>query len=152
MKPITINVPKGHKASFDEATSEITFSEIPLDVKERILTFEDVLKEMKVDPKEFIKSLENLTSDEVAYKRLKLITAAFNEGWTPDWTNGQWDKFTAYFTMGGSSGVGFSFFGCGNRGSGSHVGSRLVFKSADLAKHVGKLFIDDFRDFLTLNQ
>jgi hypothetical protein len=151
MKSITIEVPKGHKASFDEATNQVTFLPIPTDVKERILTFEDVLKEMKVDPKEFIKSLQNLTSDEVAYKRLKLIIAAFNEGWTPDWTNGQWDKFVAYFTIGGSSGVGFSCIGFGDWRSYSDVGSRLVFKSADLAKHVGKLFIDDFRDFLIIN-
>ncbi|MBY0485664.1 MAG: hypothetical protein K2P85_00500 [Flavobacteriaceae bacterium] len=150
-KTITITAPEGKVINFNEANGTVIFEDEPKSVIERILNFEDVLKEHKIEPTDFLKSIESLSSDEVAYRKLKLIVSAFNEGWTPDWTNGKWDKYVAYFTMGGSSGVDFSYCACADWYSVSFVGSRLVFKSSDLAKHVANLFIEDFRDFLTTN-
>lgn len=150
-KTITITAPEGKVINFNEANGTVIFEDEPKSVIQRILNFEDVLKEHKIDTSEFLKGIEGLSSDEVAYRKLKLIVSAFNEGWTPDWTNGQWDKYVAYFNMGGSSGVAFSCRAYVSWDSGSGVGSRLVFKSSDLAKHVANLFIEDFRDFLTTN-
>ena len=121
----------------------------------KIKTFEDACEKLGINPEEiklsYPEGINHHAKAFVAHMKLVIIIEALNDGWKPDWTNGNWDKYYAWFRMGGSSGVGFSFNGCGNWLSHSFVGSRLVFKSADLAKHVGKLFIDDFRDFLIIN-
>ena len=151
-KQITIEAPEGHVIdNFDAKTGKVTFKPTPKNVKERILTFEDVLKELKINPANFLLRLEDLSPDEVAYRRLKLIIKAFNEGWEPDWNNSSEYKYYAYFTMGSASGAGFSYDACDLWSTGSGAGSRLCFKSGELAKHVGQLFIDDYRDFLTTN-
>ena len=71
---LTINIPKGHKVgSFDEATGQITFVEIPKDIQDRITCFDDVLLVNGTDKREFEKSVHGLTNDEVAYKQLKKL-------------------------------------------------------------------------------
>jgi hypothetical protein len=120
------------------------------DIKERIKTFDDVLRENGVKRSVFENNIQDLTTDEVAYKMLKEIVKAFNEGWAPDWTNSNEYKYYAYFTMGSPSGGGFSYRDCDFWRSDSTVGSRLCYKSADLAKHAGQLFENVYKDFLTL--
>jgi hypothetical protein len=121
------------------------------DVKARINNFIDVLIELNIDGKEFVEQTKNLSPDELAYKQLKLIVKAFNEGWTPDWTNSNEYKYYPWFKMGSPSGGGFSYYDYAYWRTGSTVGSRLCFKSADLAKHAGQLFESIYKDFLTLN-
>ncbi|MNY77977.1 hypothetical protein D3C86_2180520 [compost metagenome] len=48
------------------------------------------------------------------------------------------------------SGAGFSFFDYAFDHSGSCVGSRLVFKSRELAEYAAKQFINEYKDFFTL--
>jgi hypothetical protein len=79
------------------------------------------------------------TDDEVAYKELKLIAEALNEGWKPNWDDHNECKYYPWFNM-SSSGLSDGDFGCSCSGSG--VGSRLCFKSEELAKYAGKQFID----------
>jgi len=120
------------------------------EIKERIKNFDDVLRENGIKKTDFEKSCDNLTKDEVAYKQLKEIAKAFNEGWIPDWTNSNEYKYYAYFIMGSPSGGGFSYYAFGDWGTDSCVGSRLCYKSSDLAKHAGQLFESIYKDFLTL--
>jgi len=110
------------------------------DVKDRIKNFDDVLKENGISREDFETSCKGLEPDEIAYRMAKLVCLAFNEGWIPDWTNSNQYKYFPWFNMGSSSGVGFSSFVFDFWNSSSAVGSRLCFKSADLAKHAGKLF------------
>ena len=110
------------------------------DVKDRIKNFDDVLAENEISREDFETSCEGLEPDEIAYRMAKLVCLAFNEGWLPDWTNSNEYKYTPYFRMGSSSGVGFSYHDFGLWYALSDVGSRLCFKSSDLAKHAGQLF------------
>jgi hypothetical protein len=121
-----------------------------LEIKERIKTFDDVLRETGIKKSDFEKSCDGLTKDEVAYKQVKEIVKAFNEGWVPDWTDSSQYKYYPWFKMGSPSGGGLSYDDCDNWDAGSTVGSRLCFKSADLAKHAGQLFESIYKDFLTL--
>lgn len=86
------------------------------------------------------------SKDEKAYKMLKTITEALNEGWTPDWSNSNQPKYYPYFKM---SPFGF----CGTvyvwARSDSPVGSRLCFKTAALAEYAGKQFESIYKDLLT---
>jgi hypothetical protein len=111
-KTMQINPPQGFKfQSVDQSSGAINLVEIPKDIKERIKSFVDVLIVLGIDGNEFVEQTKNLPADELAYKQLKLIVQAFNEGWTPDWTNGKWDKYYPWFKMGSPSGGGFSYGG-----------------------------------------
>ena len=116
------------------------------DVTERIKTFDDVLSELGIIKAGFDLSLSTLESDEVAYRKLKLIAKALNEGWTPNWNDSNW-KYWPYFSLSGSR---FSYFGYADDGSYSGVGSRLCFKTSALAKYAGETFTDIYKDFMTL--
>ncbi len=109
------------------------------DIKERIKTFDDVIRELGDDPEEFKNAISIMEEpDEIAYVKLKLIAEALNEGWTPDWSNGEFDKWYPWFDMNDSSSAGrFSFGVAGSLGSRSLVGSRLCFKSKGLATYAG---------------
>ena len=122
------------------------------DIKERIKTFDDVIRELGDDPEEFKNAISIMEEpDEIAYVKLKLIAKALNEGWTPDWSNGEWDKWYPWFKMDDSSSAGrFSFSDAVNQRSGSSVGSRLCFKSKDLATYAGTQFLDIYKDFFTV--
>jgi len=150
MTTLKINIPEGFKiGTFDQNTGEVNFIPLPKDIKERIKNFDDVLIENGIDIEDFNNSLDGFSKDEIAYVKVKQIVKAFNEGWVPDWTNSNQYKYVPWFKMGSPSGVGFSYVDYGNWFSVSSVGSRLCFKSADLAKHAGKIFEDIYKDFLT---
>ena len=119
------------------------------EIKERIKTLNDVLRENGISEKKFSDSCEGLPDDEVAYKMVKEIVKAFNEGWTPDWTDSTQGKYYPWFEMGSPSGGGFSCSDFDRWHTASYVGSRLCYKSADLAKHAGQLFESIYKDFLT---
>ena len=122
------------------------------DIKERIKTFDDVIRELGDDPEEFKNAISIMEEpDEIAYVKLKLIAKALNEGWTPDWSNGEWDKWYPWFKMDDSSSAGrFSFGDSDLQHSHSSVGSRLCFKSKDLATYAGTQFLDIYKDFFTV--
>lgn len=110
------------------------------DVKDRIKNFDDVLKENGISREDFKTSCKGLEPDEIAYRMAKLVCITFNEGWLPDWTNSNEYKYFPWFNMSSSSGVGFSSRDYGVWNTLSYVGSRLCFKSSDLASYAGKLF------------
>ncbi|MDP3679753.1 MAG: hypothetical protein Q8R22_02835 [Flavobacterium sp.] len=148
---LKINIPEGFEIdSFEASTGEIKFKAIPKDIKERITNLNDVIRENGKTEEEFRESCKGLEPDEVAYKMIKEIVKAFNEGWVPDWTNSNEGKYYPWFKMGSPSGGGFSFDGYDYWRTYSYVGSRLCFKSADLAKHAGQLFESIYKDFLTV--
>jgi hypothetical protein len=122
------------------------------DIKERIKTFDDVIRELGDDPEEFKNAISIMEEpDEIAYVKLKLIAKALNEGWTPDWSNGEWDKWYPWFKMDDSSSAGrFSFIVAGNRVSTSAVGSRLCFKSEELADYAGTQFLELYRELFVI--
>lgn len=155
MQTLKINIPYGFKIkSFDEKTGEVHFEELPKDIKERIKTFEDVLEYHNYDKDTSAFELEYqkraYTTDEIAYVKLKLIAEALNEGWKPNWEDWNEFKYHPLFKMNSSSGCGFSYLCHDYVYSFSTVGSRLYFKSRELAEHAGKHFTDIYKDFLTL--
>ena len=120
----------------------------------KIKTFEDACKALGLDPKKSLPDFsgypEKHAKGMIAHAKLVIIAEALNEGWTPDWTDGNWDKYYPWFEMGSPSGVGFS---CGDYGhwlSGSSVGSRLCFKSSELAKYAGKQFEQLYKDYFVM--
>lgn len=150
MNTLKINIPEGYKVdTFDTTTGEIKFAPIPKVITDRIKSFDDVLDILEIDKADFEKSLHGLTPDEAAYRKVKLITEALNEGWKPEWDNDKWDKWYPWFYMPNSSGSGFAFRGAGSQLSSSYAGSRLCFKSNELAKYAANTFLDIYKEFFT---
>lgn len=109
----------------------------------------------------------------VAFMQLSIIAAALNGGWTPDWGNeDEWKYYPWYFfyskeewdnmseedesrVVGRAShyanaygGLVCSYANYVSASSGTGYGSRLAFKSKELAEYAGKQFIEIYADFL----
>lgn len=80
-----------------------------------------------------------------AVDKLKIVTKALNEGWTPDWNNSSQYKYVPYFRWNGTA---FVYHGYHGWFASACVGSRLCFKNAELAKYAAEQFIDLYNEFL----
>ena len=116
-------------------------------VKDRIKTVADVLEDNGFTQESFDESCKGLTVDEKAYRLSKLIGKSLNEGWEPNWDNSNETKYFPWFKLSSS---GFRFSDCGGWDAGSAVGSRLCFKSRELAIYAGETFTDVYKDFMII--
>lgn len=125
---------------------------IPKDIADSIKTFEDALKVLGIKYPSFTIDEDSGIANDItsleAYIKLIIITRALNEGWVPDWKNSNQYKYYPWFNL--SSGSGLSFFDYVFLFSGSGVGSRLCFKSSELAEYAGKQFTDIYKDFFLI--
>lgn len=157
----------------------------PHDIKECIKTFDDACRELG-ENHPFVRayngyakniSEENKNDvDVLAFLKLRIITAALNQGWSPDWTNDDEYKYYPWFCIYtedeyndlddddkerccrvvGRSGSNASAFGglvyalASNASSYSYAGSgsRLAFKTRELALYAGNQFIELWCDFV----
>lgn len=127
-------------------------SQLSDDIKERVKTFEDACAEEGKTPESVLPYKDPQDDHERglnAMAKMLVIAKALNEGWTPDWTNGNQRKWYPWFKHNGA-GFGFSFSYCVYTDSHSDVGSRLCFQTEELADYAGKQFIKEFNDFLIL--
>ena len=167
----------GRKA-VKEALGE-QFSEA-LPATERVKTYEDAVKELGNDHPlvEAASSAEwRFTNSEdkdiIAYLKLRVIVAALNDGWKPQFVPGErrwypWyeliskDEYDAMSedekqerrcvgrsSYGASASGGLVYSSASSASSFSHafIGSRLAFKSEALAEYAGKQFAELFADF-----
>lgn len=113
-------------------------------ITDRVKTFEDACEVTGDDP---IHSMFALgTSDEIAYKKLKVIVKALNEGTVLSFANSNQKKWYPWFEYSGS---GFRFFATAYASSlTTSTGSRLCFHSEELAKYAGTQFIELYNQFL----
>lgn len=70
-----------------------------------------------------------------------VIADSLNEGWVPNWKDHSQYKYYPYFKDSGA-GFGFSDTDYDYWGTLSNVGSRLYFRTAELAQHAGKIFAE----------
>ena len=127
--------------------------ETQLSIMDRVKTFEDALA--LADEKtreEYLKSVEGYnTPDEIAYKKLKLITKVVNEGWVADYTDPLQPKYYlwgGYLSNGAYAGLLCASCSDASGGSYGNVESRLNFKSREIAEYVGNHFLDLWNEYL----
>ncbi len=150
MKSATIEIPQGYEIdTVDHKTGKVEFKKSG-SIMDRIKTIEDVFADNRTSKLAFNNLSEELEPDEKAYRLLKLIVLSLNEGWTPDWNSPNEYKYYPWFEMRGSSGFRFNDYDIWN--SVSYVGSRLCFKSAELAEYAGRTFKEIYEDFMTIKQ
>lgn len=179
-KKVEIEIPVGKVAKWVDGVLTLV-DEKPQDVTERIKTFEDALNELEVraangdnTAKMLYDDWHNVTTDSddlIAYLQLRIITAALNEGWEPQFTKGErrwyfWydlitkeqydklsDKDKSRVVGGGGSlanayyGLVYASAGGASSYSSSYHGSRLAFKSEKLAAYAGRQFAEIYADF-----
>jgi hypothetical protein len=107
-------------------------------ITDRVQTFSDV---EAISGKKLTKRTDE-TEDEFAYRQIKLIAEVYNEGTVLDPMNTGQNKYYPWHLIDSSSGVGLAYDVYGRWRSGTGVGVRLCFKSAELAIDAGKKFID----------
>lgn len=122
-------------------------------IMDRVKTLSDALKIHGKPSKDIQWLLDYNGKDEVvraAQKWLQatIICKVLNEGWKPNWKDTNEYKYYPWFYM-DKAGVGFSYYGCDYGHSSSAVGSRLCFKSSELAEYAGKQFLDIYKGFMT---
>ena len=118
-------------------------------VTDTIKTFEDACKALKLNAKTVLAG--QTLPDVIAYIKLTIIARALNAGWTPDWADDEQPKFVPWFEYNAKT----KRFSCNDYDSwyqGSHVGSRLCFRTRELAEYAGKQFAAEYNNFLLLNK
>lgn len=152
-------------------------------VTERIKTFEDAVRELGethdlvVAYRAVIEMWkeEFLGRDMVAYLKLRIIVAALNEGWEPQFvederrwapyfwllTNAEIEKMEdndkaklcrvvgrSHYSANAYGGLVYAYASSASSYSSTNGGSRLAFKSEELAVYAGQQFIEIYRDFM----
>jgi hypothetical protein len=154
--------------------------EQPKDVRERIKTFEDAYHELGCEHP-FCKAWDSIyqgnenddcedIKDVIAYHKLRIIVAALNEGWKPEFTEDEYRYYPYYFfytkqeydnlsdvekksrcavdRAGFSGDLVFAYEIYTFSASRSYHGSRLAFKNRELAEYAGQQFFDIYKDFV----
>lgn len=158
----------------------------PKDVTNRIKTFEDALYELgKTHPlvkdyrllmmdTKFVPNTKHVSKDVIAYLKLRIITAALNEGWEPKFTKDEMRYFPCFYVYGKEeleqmndeqisrvviytskdefmhAGISFATADYASPNSITICGGRFFFKSSKLAIYCGKQFIDLWKDYLII--
>ena len=184
-KKIEIEIPEGKRPEWKEingvTTLVLTDEKDNRPVTERIKTFEDACNELGDEHplvKEYwgvIKINLDIKQDLISYLKLRIICAALNEGWEPQFTNDEYSYYTCFYIytqedidnmdeekkkslwlFGGSSHNGsscvlaYAYSYCAWSSSDSNFSARLAVKSEELAKYFGQQFIDIWSDYVAL--
>lgn len=154
-------------------------------VEERIKTFDDACRELG-ENHPFVRayngyakniSEENKNDvDVLAFLKLRIICAALNEGWEPQFTEDEWRWYPWFYLYteeelsnkseewktshalkmlrphypSGYDGLACASSHYAPSASGTHFGSRLCLKSEALATYCGSQFIDVWADFILI--
>ena len=113
-----------------------------------------------------------MTEDFIAYLKLRIIVAALNEGWEPKFEKGEYRYFPWFYLYtkeqydelddeekgrcvlrsGSSTFSSFGFVHCSAYYDASFsytsYGSRLAFRTRELAAYAGRQFIEEWADFM----
>ncbi|MDB8999919.1 hypothetical protein PN653_04770 [Parabacteroides distasonis] len=158
----------------------------PKDIMERVKTFEDACRELGEDHP-FVRSYNGYANnihennkndtDILAYLKLRIICAALNEGWEPQFTEDEW-RYYPWFTLWTEdelseksdewktdrhlistgeyqtdyAGLVYAYSFYAPSGTDAYIGSRLCLKSDTLAVYCGKQFINIWADFCLIRK
>lgn len=154
-----------------------------LPITERVKTYDDAVRELGPNHPyvEYANSAQWRYEgkdgyDIIAYLKLRVLVSALNEGWEPQFTEGEKRWYAWYYIISQSEYdamddeekakcrcVGRSYSGAGADGglvcsyagyassvSSTYVSARLAFKSEELAEYAAKQFVELFADFCFL--
>lgn len=122
----------------------------------QIKTFQAACKVKGVDPSEVLPDVSAFPKNHqkalIAAAKLFIIAEVLNAGWTPDWNNADQYKYYPWFDMEKTSSnkSGFRLYHVGFDFTFSAVGSRLCFRSREIAEYAAEQFLDLYKDYMVL--
>lgn len=172
-KKIEIEVPNGKKPEWVNGVLTL-MDEKPQNVMERVKTFKDACNELGIDHNEWMQDKKELglEADVIAYLKLRIIAAALNEGWKPQFTTDEYRYFPWFYlytqseidemsekeksrvvyrsSYDANANGGVAYAGTGNDSSVANmrIGSRLAFKTRELAEYAGRQFVEIWADYV----
>lgn len=155
----------------------------PKNIMDRVKTFEDAMNELGSEHtlvtlyESFMKDIpekDDFDNDVASYLKLRIVVAALNEGWEPQFTEDEYRWYPYFYlytkeeynrlnedekkkcrVVGRSSiyasvygGVAYAHANYAWSHSSTGSGCRLALKSEELAEYCGKQFIDIWMDYL----
>ena len=181
---IKIAVPAGKKAEWVDGFLKLVDNEEAKEKKpvtERVKTFDDACKELGIDAEAIQQQWQDAEItmlDEVAYQKLRIITAALNEGWEPEFKENEY-RYYPYCILYTKAEIEqkddewkdehnlLLWIGGGDSGNGTHCGlasahsnaawsdapagfsARLAHKTEELAIYSGKQFTELWANYYT---
>lgn len=181
---IKIAVPAGKKAEWVDGFLKLVDNEEAKEKKpvtERVKTFEDACKELGIDAEAIQQQWQDAgitMLDEVAYQKLRIITAALNEGWEPEFKEDEY-RYYPYCILYTKAEIEQKddewkdehnlqlWIGCGSSYAGAACGlasaysnfawsyayallsARLAHKTEELAIYSGKQFTELWANYTT---
>lgn len=181
---IKIAVPAGKKAEWVDGFLKLVDNEEAKEKKpvtERVKTFDDACKELGIDAEAIQQQWQDAgitMLDEVAYQKLRIITAALNEGWEPEFKEDEYryypycilytkaeieqkddewkDEHNLQLWIGGGSSSFGAPCGLASADSGdawsfaaASLSARLAHKTEELAIYSGKQFTELWANYYT---
>lgn len=181
---IKIAVPAGKKAEWVDGFLKLVDNEEAKEKKpvtERVKTFDDACKELGIDAEAIQQQWQDAgitMLDEVAYQKLRIITAALNEGWEPEFKKDEYryypycilytkaeieqkddewkDEYNLQLWIGGGDSYRGAY--CGLASADSYgawsiafaaLSARLAHKTEELAIYSGKQFTELWANYYT---
>ena len=121
-------------------------------ITDRLKTFSDVCEELGLDAAKVLPYPDPQSDEEHginAFAKVQLIAKALNDGWEPNWNDEYEYKYYPWFDMRSAAGSGFSNSNYDNAAANTTVGSRLCFKTSDLAIYAGNQFEAEYKALFT---
>lgn len=172
-KKIEIEVPNGKKPEWVNGVLTLV-DEKPQNVMERVKTFKDACNELGFEHDKWVQDKKDLglEADVIAYLKLRIIAAALNEGWKPQFTTDEYRYFPWFYLYTQSEidemseeeksrvvfrsgdyasaygGVAYASTVYDSSGTGALIGSRLAFKTRELAEYAGRQFVEIWADYV----
>lgn len=175
------------KNEMHKVFGEDTFK--PKDIMERVKTFEDACRELGEDHPLVViyRQVTNTETeplapllknrDLIAYLKLRIICAALNEGWEPQFTEDEWRYYPWFWLytqeeindmdedektnrrlmstgdyQTGYAGLASAYSNNAPSAAPTYFGSRLCLKSDTLAVYCGKQFINIWADYILIRK
>lgn len=170
-KKIEIEVPNGKKPEWVNGVLTLV-DEKPQNVMERVKTFKDACNELGIEHDKWVQDKKDLglEADVIAYLKLRIIAAALNEGWKPQFTTDEYRYFPWFYLYTqseidemseeeksrvvarsnyyASGGVACAITNLDSSYTSPAVGSRLAFKTRELAEYAGRQFVEIWADYV----
>lgn len=172
-KKIEIEVPNGKKPEWVNGVLTLV-DEKPQNVMERVKTFKDACNELGIEHDKWVQDKKDLglEADVIAYLKLRIIAAALNEGWKPQFTTDEYRYFPwfylytqseidemseeeksrvvyrSYSNASADGGVAFAVTSHGSSYTHAYIGSWLAFKTRELAEYAGRQFVEIWADYV----
>lgn len=151
MKKVTVEIPKGTRLELQNGMYVIV-KDRPGNVRDRIKTFEDAYEELRErdDMDYLIREYDNKWTDSedlLAYLKLRIIVAALNEGWEPEFKKGEY-RYFVWIDYENDAGLTLKGVYGGLSSTSKFNSSRLALKSRNLAIYAGEQFKDLWIDYL----